>query len=106
MNRNCDSRVAQVLKALAHPHRIRIVCLLAQQEQCVHELEERLNIKQSNLSQHLRILRDQGILDCQRKGMAVCYHIRNRTVLDIIEHSQKCLSEGENRQWQQNHIHG
>jgi ArsR family transcriptional regulator len=91
-----ESQVAQILKALAHPHRIRIVQALEKREHCVHELERRLQIKQSNLSQHLRILRDQGILDCQRRGMIVCYRIHNRRVLDVIKSSRNCLNEEEN----------
>lgn len=91
-----ESQVAQMLKALAHPYRIRIVQALEKREQCVHELEHRLQIKQSNLSQHLRILREQGILDCQRRGMIVCYRIHNRRVLDVIDSSLKYLEEEEN----------
>jgi len=65
--------VAGVLKVLGHPSRIKILKALEKGHRCVKDLEATVGIKQSNLSQHLRILKDKGILECERRGMEVCY---------------------------------
>lgn len=84
-----EDQIAEILKALAHPSRIKILQALKEDAKCVRELEEILKIKQSNLSQHLKILRNRGILECERKGIEVCYRIKNETVLEII----KCVDK-------------
>jgi len=84
-----EDQIAEILKALAHPSRIKILQALKEDAKCVRELEEILKIKQSNLSQHLKILRNRGILEYERKGIEVCYRIKNETVLEII----KCVDK-------------
>lgn len=89
-----EDQIAEVLKALAHPSRIRILEVLEKGPKCVKELEKLVMIKQSNLSQHLRILKDRGILECKREGMEVCYQIRDRRILNVIKCVEKFFTSG------------
>ena len=52
-------------------------------------------MKQSNLSQHLRILKEREVLECERKGMEVCYRIKNKKILDVIRCTEKFFTSGD-----------
>ena len=65
----------EVLKALSHENRIRILNLLKQQELCVCELESILGVNQSNASRHLSKLKHEGIIKGQQKAQWVYYSI-------------------------------
>lgn len=67
---------AVMLKTLGHPLRLRIVAGLAGKRSCVKEIWECLGISQAVVSQHLRILKDHGILDSRREGARVRYFLR------------------------------
>ncbi len=73
------------LKAMAHPLRLKILCLLgATPEASVHEIVEYVGTSQSNISQHLSILRDKGILASRRDANRVFYRIGEPKILDLI----------------------
>lgn len=61
-------RVAQVFKAFCDPNRIIILKLLQSGEKCPCMLQEKLNIGQSTLSHHLKVLHDAGIINCHKDG--------------------------------------
>ena len=88
-------------KALAHPTRVRILQRLAKndEEVCVCELIAELGVEQSNLSQHLSILRKQQIITSTKVGLKVMYRVRYPEVMTILENVQKILvqqlQEGE-----------
>lgn len=75
---------ANYFKALAHPMRVQIVEYLAQGEKCVCEIIPYVGKDQANVSQHLAILREQGILEDRRDGSRVLYRIKDMRVLAII----------------------
>ena len=85
---------AKVLKAVAHPMRIEIIKHLVNEEKImVNDLKDRLNITQSMTSQHLAILRNEGIVDCQKQANTCIYFIRNKNVLKLlncVEHCAEC----------------
>ena len=68
-------READVLRALAHPVRLRIVDLLMGGELCVKRLEEIMGVSQSSVSQHLSRLRYAGLIESERHGHLVCYRL-------------------------------
>ncbi|EJO5346797.1 winged helix-turn-helix transcriptional regulator [Clostridium botulinum] len=74
----------KILKALAHPIRLKIIKKLSNGELCVCKLNEDVEFTQSNLSQHLRILKDAEILKARKEGMWTYYRITNNKILDII----------------------
>jgi len=75
---------AEYLKALAHPTRIRILELLDLEGRCVSNIGEKLDLKQSNISQHLGILRSRGILSLRREGGHSIYCIKDLKALKIL----------------------
>jgi DNA-binding transcriptional ArsR family regulator len=82
-----SDEAARLLKAMAHPARLRLLRRLRDEECCVSEVEKCLRISQPNVSQHLRILREAGLIEGTRRRTRVCYRIadaRVRAVLDII----------------------
>ena len=83
---------AELLKAFAHPLRLAIVLQVRDHgERCVHELVEVLDATQPLVSQHLRILRDAGVLTAHRRGREMAYEIADEHVvhiaLDAIAHA-------------------
>ena len=76
---------ALVLKALAHPTRLRIVNLIRGQKPCGRRIEEALGLAQPNVSQHLSLLRNVGIVEAERDGNQVCYRIKNPIVLKLLD---------------------
>lgn len=76
-NRNAGGydEAAEVLRALSHPVRLRIVALLADGEYCVKRVEQLVGISQSSASQHLRRLRYAGLIESERRGQQVCYRL-------------------------------
>jgi len=70
-----DEQFATLAKALAHPIRVQIVRILARTEGCVGQLVERLPLAQSTVSQHLKVLKDAGLVRGSVDGPRVCYCI-------------------------------
>jgi ArsR family transcriptional regulator len=69
-----DRRLADTLKALAHPARLAIVRLLAEQEECVcGEIVDDLPLAQSTVSQHLKALKEAGLIRGTIEGRSTCY---------------------------------
>ena len=76
-----------LLKALAHPSRLMLLCLMAERERAVGELTDLLGLRQANVSQQLAKLRQEGLVGQRRDGKAIYYHISNqdaRRVLEVI----------------------
>jgi ArsR family transcriptional regulator len=71
-----NENTASFLKALGHPVRLQIARELIDGEKCVSEVENTVNISQANTSQHLSILKVNGIVDCIRKGNVKCYFLK------------------------------
>jgi ArsR family transcriptional regulator len=72
--RDADDELAIYAKALAHPVRVRIVRLLARRQRCVcGEIVEEIHLAQSTVSQHLKTLKDAGIVQGEIDGPRTCY---------------------------------
>ncbi|GAA0740393.1 ArsR/SmtB family transcription factor [Clostridium oceanicum] len=82
---NSMEKEVKIFKALAHPIRLKIIKKLQDEEKCVCELNKDVEFSQSNLSQHLKILKDANILNSSKKGMWVHYSINDKKILDIIK---------------------
>lgn len=76
---------ARILKAIAHPARMEIIIRLAEDGCNVSEVQKRLGLPQSTISQHLKILKDVGILSSCREGTIVCYKVEIPVVKQIVE---------------------
>ncbi len=66
---------AELLKALAHPRRLEILNLLRDQELCVSDIHQMLDLPQANVSQHLRLLREIKVLKTRKKGKQIYYQV-------------------------------
>ena len=78
---------ASLLKALSHPNRLMIICRLADGEQNFADLKAFLNVRSAVVSQHLRILRKEGLIGCRRDGRTQWYFISaddTRQLVDLL----------------------
>jgi ArsR family transcriptional regulator len=82
-----DSRaedLAQLAWALAHPARVRIMRLLLSQNACLcGEIVDRLPLAQSTVSQHLKILKESGLVQGEVEGPKVCYCVNPRKLKEL-----------------------
>ncbi len=85
---------AALLKGLANESRLIIMCVLAEGESSVGQLNERVNLSQSALSQHLAVLRQQGLVQTRRKSQTIFYRLGETPALKIITvlHDIFCLT--------------
>jgi DNA-binding transcriptional ArsR family regulator len=77
-------RASDFLKALAHESRLLILCILAEGEKSVGELEEILRLRQPTVSQQLARLRSEGLVSTRRDGKAVYYNLASDEARIII----------------------
>ena len=78
-------KAADFLKALAHENRLVILCLLAERERSVTELEELLALSQATVSQQLARLRHEGLVETRRDGRAIYYSLADETTRRFIQ---------------------
>jgi ArsR family transcriptional regulator len=77
-------RAARSLKAMSHPLRLKILCTLGEKEVSVQDIVEEVGTSQSNISQHLAILRDKGILTARKDANRVYYKVGDARTLQLI----------------------
>ena len=77
-------RASRSLKAMSHPLRLKILCTLNDKEVSVQEIVEQVGTSQSNISQHLAILRDKGILASRKDANRVFYRVGDSRTLRLI----------------------
>ena len=100
---NCETenyeRRAAIMKAMAHPVRLQILELLRAGSLCAGRANERLSVSQPNLSQHLKRLREAGIIDMVAYGTKHCYYIAMpdavNAVLDATENPRREVISAE-----------
>lgn len=78
-------RASRSLKAMSHPLRLKILCTLGEDEVSVHDIVAKVGSSQSNISQHLAILRDKGILDARKDANRVFYRVSDARTLQLID---------------------
>lgn len=83
---------ARLLKALANEHRLMILCALSTGEMSVGALNERVPLSQSALSQHLAVLREDGLVETRREAQTIFYAAAEGAALEIIRvlHKRYC----------------
>ena len=75
---------ARALKAIAHPLRLKILCVLGDQEACVQEIVDAVGTSQSTISQHLAILREKGVLLTRKDANRVFYRVGDQRTLQLV----------------------
>lgn len=83
---------AALLKSLANPHRLQVLCLLAERELTVGALNDCIPLSQSALSQHLAVLRAEGLVETRREAQTIHYRICPGPALEVIRvlHAHFC----------------
>lgn len=82
---------AAVLKALGQPTRLQILEVLKEGERCVCEIFPAIQQEQANVSKHLSVLKQNGILDSRKEGLRILYRIKNPEVLEVLEGVSRLL---------------
>lgn len=77
-------RASRSLKAMSHPLRLKILCTLKDKEVSVQDIVDSVGTSQSNISQHLAILRDKGILASRKDANRVFYRVGDARTLRLI----------------------
>lgn len=77
-------QAAQAIKAIAHPLRLKILCVLGDREVSVQDIVEQVGTSQSNISQHLAILRDKGVLMTRKDANRVYYRIGDPRTIKLV----------------------
>ncbi|WP_373505699.1 ArsR/SmtB family transcription factor [Aestuariivirga sp.] len=78
-------KASEMLKALSHENRLLILCLLAEGEKSVSELEDIMDMPQAAVSQQLARLRFDGLVNARRDGRSIYYSIASEEVSSVIE---------------------
>lgn len=94
--------LAEGLKVISDPNRLRIICLLLRGERCVCEVERELEISQQLASHHLNVLKESGFLTSRREGTSSYYAVERgklvaltRAFLDYLDYPEKSQFEEE-----------
>lgn len=86
-----EEMYVRIYKALAHPVRLKIVRILCKGPLCVCVLNENVEFSQSNLSQHLKILRDADILKTEKEGLRIIYSIKDDEIKNLLDVTEKVI---------------
>lgn len=86
---------ARSMKAMAHPLRLKILCIVGcRTEVCVQDIVDRVGTSQSNISQHLSILRDKGILAFRKDANKVYYRVADARIVKLVDTLRDAFCSG------------
>ena len=83
---------AEFFRIIGHPARVRILELLRDGERSVGELQAAVNLDSSGTSQHLGVLRRQGVLESRKEGTSVFYRVRDPRTFQLLEVARQILT--------------
>ena len=95
LNEDNICRASKALKAMGHPLRLKILCVLADQELPVMEIVQQVGTTQSNVSQHIDILRAKEIVESRREGSKILCRVKDPELLNLMEAMQKTFCSVE-----------
>jgi ArsR family transcriptional regulator len=84
---------AEIAKAIAHPLRIAIVNFLKDGEQCVCDIAEYVGSERSNVSRHLSVMVNAGLLEYRKEGLKVIYKLKTPCILDFFSCVSRVLKQ-------------
>ena len=82
--RHAAGDAAQLLRSLGNPDRLLLLCQLSQEELCLSDIEERLEIRQPSLSQQLGVLRREGLVATRKEGKRVYYRVGDAKAMAVL----------------------
>ena len=80
--------MSKLLKSMSHPIRLKILCLLQDSEMSVGDIREQVKTTNANVSQHLNILRSQGIIDYRKDANFIYNHIADPRIIQLMQTMQ------------------
>ncbi len=83
------SKASKALKAMGHPLRLKILCVIGGQELPVMDIVKQVGTTQSNISQHIDILREKEIITSRREGSKILCKIRDPKILNLMDTMQQ-----------------
>lgn len=84
-----ETRAARLFSVLSEPVRLEILSALAKKSGCVSALQLAVGRSQPNVSQHLRVLRDCGLVSSKREGRKICYSLAKEETRQLLEFAKK-----------------
>jgi DNA-binding transcriptional ArsR family regulator len=75
---------AEIIQAMGHPLRLAIIDFLSRGEQCVCDISKHIESERSNVSRHLSVLLNAGILECRKEGLNVFYSLKTPCILNFF----------------------
>ncbi len=84
---------AEIAKAIAHPLRIAVVNFLKDGEQCVCDIAEHVGSERSNVSRHLSVMVNAGLLEYRKDGLKVIYRLKCACIVDFFSCVSRVLKE-------------
>lgn len=81
--------ISKLLKSMSHPIRLKILCLLQDKELSVGDIRQQVKTTNANVSQHLNILRSQGIIDFRKDANFIYNRITDQRILELIQKMQQ-----------------
>lgn len=82
--RKAAAKAVSAMKLLGNEHRLLLLCRLSQEELCVSDLEEQLDIQQPTLSQQLTVLRKEGVVSTRREGKRIFYRVSDDKLVEVL----------------------
>jgi ArsR family transcriptional regulator, virulence genes transcriptional regulator len=79
-------QLSDLLKSISHPIRLKILCLLEEREMTVGEIRDNVQTTHANISQHLSIMRNQGIIDFRKDANFIYNRISDGRITELIKH--------------------
>lgn len=83
------NKASKALKAMGHPLRLKILCVIGEQELPVMDIVKHVGTTQSNISQHIDILREKEIITSRREGSKILCKVRDPNILKLMDAMQQ-----------------
>ncbi|MBA7600632.1 putative HTH-type transcriptional regulator [subsurface metagenome] len=84
---------AEIAKAIAHPLRIAVVNFLQDGEQCVCDIAQHIGSERSNVSRHLSVMANAGLLEYRKEGLKVIYRLKCACIVDFFSCVSRVLKQ-------------
>jgi len=90
------TKKSNLFKAMGHPSRVQILEYLSSGERCVCDIISELGLEQSNVSQHLAVLRRENLIESRKQGLQVMYRIKHLEILAVLQKAQELIANEVN----------
>lgn len=86
-----ETMIVDLFKCIGNPTRYKILKMLCESPLCVNKLNEEVGFSQANISQHLRLMRNAGIVTCEKNGLNICYRLANDEIKELLKSAEQIV---------------